>query len=207
MYTNYPTKSQYCCCCKGSPMAHINSKLLGKRGTPLGSVISCSQSLLSCAPTDIFFIWDSISGQIILKCEWLHFQLFNQQPANLVHQAGDTLPLQQYNRHPSLCHTPLSCTEFVSWSWALAQGEKKQNQIELAPPPLPGKYSCQFSYTAQVKTLAALWDFLLISQKSLRMIFNSPPAWERTKTNLCGRIQVGLPFLPEASYQITALAN
>lgn len=40
----------------------------------------------SPVPPQNFFIWDSISEQIILKHEWLHFQLLKQQPAHFTKQ-------------------------------------------------------------------------------------------------------------------------
>lgn len=123
-------------------MAHIiTPSLLGKRHTPLGSVLlfhDLSGSLLSCAPIDFSHLRQSISGQIILeeitpKCEWLHFQLLKNQPAHLLHQAGDILAFwiqsvcsNRTDIIPSA--TPLS----VALRWflglrALAQGGKKQD--------------------------------------------------------------------------------
>lgn len=181
--TNDPIKSHHCCWCKVSLFSHTNSKPCRKRD-PLGlSYFMLFLRAFSAVPLQIFFhlreyFWANHTGV------WMTALPSVKTTVSPLQQAVATLPfLQQYNRHPSLCHTPLSCTELVSWSWALAQGREKQ--IELAASPLPGKYSCQLSYTTQGKTL---WDILFISQQRLWMIFNSLPAWERTKASLCGSV-------------------
>ena len=121
----YSTESHHCCWWKVNPMAHITTpSLLGKRHTPLGSVLlfhDLSESLLSCVPIDFFHLRQSISGQIILeeiirKCEWLHFQLLKWQPAHLLHQAVDILPF----RIQSVCSNTRDILP-------LAQGGKKQD--------------------------------------------------------------------------------
>lgn len=129
-----------------------------------------------------------------------------------LHQAVVTLPFTaiQQTSFPLPHSSQLHCVSFLVSSTCSRWRETKSNWVCSSSPPWQTFLPVLLHSPGQ--DFIALWAILFISQQSQWMIFNSLPAWERTKASLCGRVALNgykwdLPIFPEASYEITVLVN
>lgn len=95
--------------------------------------------------------------------------------------------MQQYKRQPSLCHTPLSCTElgFLVLSTCSRWTQTKPNTA--CSPSAPWQIFLPFFLHSPGQDLSCSARYS-VHKPTKSMTFSSPPAWQRTKPSLSERV-------------------